>query len=256
MAVQEPSEWAGGTMSRERQVSVAFDRERIRVMVVGDVRLYREGIAASLEHRADLEIICTARSTDAPRRADECDPDIVVLDMATAGSLDLVRRLTGAMTHVRVVAFAVEETEHDVLLCAEAGAAGYVAPDGTLEDLVNTIRSVARGELLCSPRIAATLFRALRVQTPDAGVDRLALTLTAREREIAPLLERGLSNKEIASQLNIEVATVKNHVHNLLEKLQVGSRGEAAARLRSSQLSHSRIPSLRLDRGSTSPASS
>ena len=80
--------------------------------------------------------------------------------------------------------------------------------------------------------MAATLFRALRAQTTETPVDRLALTLTAREREIAPLLERGLSNKEIASQLHIEVATVKNHVHNLLEKLQVGSRGEAAARLR------------------------
>ena len=191
----------------------------------------------------------------APRRVGECDPDIVVLDMASAGSLDLVTRVASSMPNARVVAFAVEETEHDILLCAEAGAAGYVAADGTLEDLVDSIRSVARGELLCSPRIAATLFRALRVQTPEASVDRLALTLTAREREIAPLLERGLSNKEIASQLNIEVATVKNHVHNLLEKLQVGSRGEAAARLRSSQLSHSRIPSLRLDRGSTSPTS-
>jgi len=243
-------------MSRERQVGVALERERIRVMVVGDVRLYREGIASSLEHRGDLEIVCIARSHDAMRRADECSPDIAVLDMATAESLDLVRRVAASMPQMRVVAFAVEETEHDILLCAEAGAAGYVAPDGTLDDLVNTIRSVARGELLCSPRIAATLFRALRVQAPETNVDRLALTLTAREREIAPLLERGLSNKEIASQLNIEVATVKNHVHNLLEKLQVGSRGEAAARLRSSQLSHSRIPSLQLDRGSTSPASS
>jgi DNA-binding NarL/FixJ family response regulator len=243
-------------MSRERQVGVALERERIRVMVVGDVRLYREGVAASLEHRADIDVVGTARSGDALPFANDCDADIVVLDMATAGSLDLVRRLAGTIPRMRVVAFAVEETEHDVLLCAEAGAAAYVPPDGTLDDLVNTIGSVARGELLCSPRIAATLFRALRVQTPEASVDRLALTLTAREREIAPLLERGLSNKEIAAQLNIEVATVKNHVHNLLEKLQVSSRGEAAARLRSSQLSHSRIPSLRMDRGSTSPTSS
>jgi DNA-binding NarL/FixJ family response regulator len=241
-------------MSRERQVDVALERERIRVMVVGDVRLYREGIAASLEHRADLEVVCTGTSSDAQRRAGEYDPDVVVLDMATPRSLDLVRGIVSSMPQARVVAFAVEETEHDILLCAEAGAAGYVASDGTLEDLVDTVRSVARGEMLCSPRIAASLFRALRVQAPEVSIDRLALTLTAREREIAPLLERGLSNKEIASQLNIEVATVKNHVHNLLEKLQVGSRGEAAARLRSSQLSHSRIPSLQLDRGSTSPA--
>ena len=242
-------------MSRERQVEVSLQREHIRVMIVGDVRLYREGIAASLEHRVDLEVVCTAQSSDAHRRSVECDPDVVVLDMATSHSLDLIREFESSAPRTRVVAFAVEETEHDVLLCTEAGAAGYVAADGTLDDLVNTVRSVARGELLCSPRIAATLFRALRVPTPEAGVDRLALALTAREREIAPLLEQGLSNKEIAAQLHIEVATVKNHVHNLLEKLQVGSRGEAAARLRSSQLSHSRTPSFRLDRGSTSPTS-
>lgn len=242
-------------MSRERQVEVSLQREHIRVMIVGDVRLYREGIAASLEHRIDLDVVSTARSSDARHHAVECAPDVLVLDMAAAQSVELIRTLGSSAPQTRVVAFAVEETEHDILLCAEAGAAGYVAADGTLDDLVNTIRSVARGELLCSPRIAATLFRALRVQTAESGVDRLALALTAREREIAPLLEQGLSNKEIAAQLHIEVATVKNHVHNLLEKLQVGSRGEAAARLRSSQLSHSRIPSFRLDRGSTSPTS-
>jgi two-component system nitrate/nitrite response regulator NarL len=243
-------------MSRERQVEITPQRDRVRVMIVADVRLYREGIAASLGHRSDLEVVCTGGSSDATRRVAECGADIVVLDMATARGLTLVREIASSASQVRVIAFAVEETENDVLLCAEAGAAGYVASDGTLEDLVNTIRSVARGELLCSPRIAATLFRALRAEAPESGTDRLALTLTAREREIAPLLERGLSNKEIASQLHIEVATVKNHVHNLLEKLHVGSRGEAAARLRSSELSHSRIPSLRLDRGSTTPTSS
>jgi len=115
-----------------------------------------------------------------------------------------------------------------VLLCAEAGAAGYVPCDGTIDNLVDTIHSVARGELLCSPRIAATLFRALHVRVPKPDADRLALTLTAREREIAPLIDRGLSNKEIAAHLRIEAATVKNHVHNLLESF----RSRRAARRR------------------------
>src|SRR6185436_13278348 len=144
--------------------------------------------------------------------------------MSARGSLDAIRRVSASSARARIVAFAVEETERDVLLCAEAGAAGYVACDGTMDDLVNTIHSVARGELLCSPRIAATLFRALHAQGSRPDGDRLALTLTAREREIAPLIDRGLSNKEIAAHLRIEVATVKNHVHNLLEKLQVASR--------------------------------
>ena len=219
-------------MSREREVEVPRDGETINIMVVSDVRLYREGLADSLAQRHRLAVIATANNLDDTARLDELKPDVVVLDMSARGSLDAIRRVSASSARARIVAFAVEETERDVLLCAEAGAAGYVACDGTMDDLVNTIHSVARGELLCSPRIAATLFRALHAQGSRPDGDRLALTLTAREREIAPLIDRGLSNKEIAAQLRIEVATVKNHVHNLLEKLQVASRGEAAARLR------------------------
>ncbi len=219
-------------MSREIEVDVPRDDETINVMVVSDVRLYREGLAGSLAQRHRLSVVCTANNVDDMTHLVVCDPDIVVLDMSARGSLGVIRRISSSASRARVIAFAVEETERDVLLCAEAGAAGYVPCDGTIDTLVDTIHSVARGELLCSPRIAATLFRALHVQTPKPEVDRLALTLTAREREIAPLIDRGLSNKEIAAHLRIEVATVKNHVHNLLEKLQVASRGEAAARLR------------------------
>lgn len=219
-------------MSREREVEVPRDGETINIMVVSDVRLYREGLAHSLAQRHRLAVIATANNLDDTSRLDELKPDVVVLDMSARGSLDAIRRVSASSARARIVAFAVEETERDVLLCAEAGASGYVACDGTMDDLVNTIHSVARGELLCSPRIAATLFRALHAQGSRPDGDRLALTLTAREREIAPLIDRGLSNKEIAAHLRIEVATVKNHVHNLLEKLQVASRGEAAARLR------------------------
>lgn len=219
-------------MSREREVEVPRDGETINIMVVSDVRLYREGLAASLAQRHRLAIAGTANNIDDLSRVDECHPDVIVLDMSARGSLDAIRRVSASSSRARMIAFAVEETERDVLLCAEAGAAGFVPCDGTIDDLVNTIHSVARGELLCTPRIAAMLFRALHTQGPRHDGDRLALTLTAREREIAPLIDRGLSNKEIAAQLGIEVATVKNHVHNLLEKLQVASRGEAAARLR------------------------
>ena len=219
-------------MSREREVAVPRDGETINIMVVSDVRLYREGLAGSLAQRHRLTVVSVANTVDDLTRVHECNPDIIVLDMSARGSLDAIKRISSSSLKARVVAFAVEETERDVLLCAEAGAAGFVPCDGTIDDLVNTIHAVARGELLCSPRIAATLFRALHAQGPKPDADRLALTLTAREREIAPLIDRGLSNKEIAAHLRIEVATVKNHVHNLLEKLQVASRGEAAARLR------------------------
>lgn len=220
-------------MSFERQVDIPIARDRIRIMVVGDVRLYRDGIAASIAQHDEFNVAYAATGcADAAAHLAEYAPDIVVVDMSSRDSLEFVRTAAASTAPVRVIAFAVEETERDILRCAEAGAAGYVPSNGTLADLVETIRSVSRGELLCSPRIAASLFKALRAQPPQAEPDRLAVMLTGREQQIAPLLDRGLSNKEIAAELHIEVATVKNHVHNLLEKLHVASRGEAAARLR------------------------
>jgi len=220
-------------MSQEREVEVPRESHAITIMIVSDVRLYREGLAASLGQRAGFTVAGSARYADEAARLAEIQPNVLLLDMSSRAGVDVIRRVAASGSGTRTVAFAVEETERDIVICAEAGAAGYVPCDGTLDDLANTIRSVSRGELLCSPRIAAALFRALHTNAPKPEPDRLALTLTAREREIAPLIDRGLSNKEIAAHLHIEVATVKNHVHNLLEKLQVASRGEAAARLRS-----------------------
>ncbi len=220
-------------MPDEREVAGSRATSAISIMVVSDVRLFREGLAASLAQRAGLVVVCTASYADEASLLEKCHADVLVLDMAARGSLDVIRRVSTSLNTTRTIAFAIEEAERDVLRCAECGAAGFVPVDGTMEDLVNTILSVARGEMLCSPRVAATLLRALHARSPDAESERLVLTLTAREREIAPLLERGFSNKEIAAQLRIELATVKNHVHNVLEKLQVTSRGEAAARLRS-----------------------
>ncbi len=219
-------------MSPEQTSDDDTTHDRLSIMVVGDVRLYCDGIAASLAAHDDRFALkySALGCADATAQLDAVAPHIIILDMSSRDSLDFVR--VAAATPARVIAFAVEETERDVLRCAEAGAAGYVPRNASGDDLLNTILSVSRGELRCSPRIAASLFRALRAQRAPNGMDRIGVTLTAREREIAPMLDRGLSNKDIAAALQIEVATVKNHVHNLLEKLHVATRGEAAAQLR------------------------
>jgi two-component system, NarL family, nitrate/nitrite response regulator NarL len=165
----------------------------------------------------------------------EAPPDVVLLDVAMPESLETVRALAAAPTPVKTVVFAVSDSDADLLACAEAGVAGYVPRDGSLQDLVATLESVARGEVLCSPRLAAALFRrvaALAAGRPAAPADPAGELLTPREREIVELIDLGLSNKEIASRLSIGSATVKNHVHNLLEKLGATRRGEAAARVR------------------------
>ena len=154
-------------MSREREVEVPRGPGRIRVMVVGDVRLYREGIAATLAHRDDLAVVCTANRIDDVIRLKDCDPDVIVLDMSTRGSLELLERITSSGSRARVVTLSLQETEHDIVRYAQAGAAGYAVRDGRLEDLANTIRAVAQGERLDAD-VRADADRSLTERAPLA----------------------------------------------------------------------------------------
>lgn len=203
-----------------------------RLLIVADVRLYREGIQASLSNLRQFFVIgAVSTAEEALRLAAGTRPDIVIVDMATRQSLAVVRNIRSGLPDAHVVGFGVDEVEGEVLACAEAGLAGYVPSDASLDELVRRVESVHRGELLCTPRMAATLFR--RLESRDRGGDPQprAVVLTVREREVLRLVDAGLSNKEIAARLNIEVSTVKNHVHNVLDKLHVTSRMQAAARL-------------------------
>lgn len=202
----------------------------IRVLIVADVRLYREGLAASLSSRDDLFVIATSASrTDALTRITDVEADVVVVDMATRESLELIADLRREAAGTKILAFAIEEVTSDILDCAEAGAAGYVTADASIEELVTAIERIAREELVCSPRIAATLFGHV-AQRSGRMTGAHNRTLTSRERQVLRFIQQGHSNKEIAQKLNIAEPTVKNHVHNLLEKLQVTSRAQAAAR--------------------------
>lgn len=207
-----------------------------RVVIISSIRLYRDGLAEVLAQQGGISVAGTLGHP--PVGLDglaETRPDVVLVDLGTPEGLAIMRRVAQNHPAVRVVALGLPETESDVVACAEAGAAGYVPREATLEDLVRVIRAAERGEIQCSPRVAAGLFRRLArwAQSEPAGTPELPATrLTRREYEVAGLIEQGLSNKEIASRLGIELATVKNHVHNLLEKLRVHRRGEAAARLR------------------------
>jgi two-component system, NarL family, nitrate/nitrite response regulator NarL len=133
------------------------------------------------------------------------------------------------------VALGVAETESDVIAWAMAGAAGYVARSVGLAEVVDVLRDIARGELSCPPRVAAMLFQRIGVLAgdhPAHGEPVAASALTARELQIARLVGAGLSNKEIARQLGIGVATAKSHVHNVLTKLNVERRSQVAGSLR------------------------
>lgn len=204
----------------------------IGVLIVADVRLYREGLAASLTSRDHLLAIATSASrADALARVRDVEVDVVVVDMGTPESLELIGDLRREAATTKILAFAVEEVTSDVLDCAEAGAAGYVTADASIDDLVAAIERIKREELVCSPRVAAKLFRRIseRIDPWVRGAPQ-AKTLTGRERQVLDFIRQGHSNKQIAQKLNIAEPTVKNHVHHLLQKLEVTTRAQAAAR--------------------------
>jgi DNA-binding NarL/FixJ family response regulator len=204
-----------------------------RIIIVSDARLYREGLALSLAQIDRVVVVGIADTlASALTCIEECSPGVALLDVAMPDAFTFPDAVVAARGIVKIVAFSVSETEDEICACAEAGIAGYVSRNGSKEDLVTAVESAIRGEVVCSPRVAASLFRRLAVRMRTTGPPGPEATLTGREHDIVALLDGGLSNKEIAQRLKLSTATVKNHVHNILDKLQVRRRGAAAAVMR------------------------
>ena len=204
-----------------------------RLLIASDVRLFSDGITGILASRDDCEIVGVAASMDAAVSSlAHTSPDVVLLDQAMVSSLETLQAIRRLRPEMRVVVLGVPAQEDTLLSWAENGMSGFVPRDASIDDLIATIASVIRGEFRCNPRTAATLLRRLAWRATASVSATERSPLTARETEIVGLIDQGLTNKEIAQQLGIEVATVKNHVHNVLEKLRVRRRAEAAARLR------------------------
>jgi two-component system nitrate/nitrite response regulator NarL len=212
-----------------------LERQSIRVLVVAGTRLYREGLATYLAGADALTVVGTAGdAADAIARVRELRPDVVLLDVALAGDVTELRTIVAAEPGARVVAFGIVESEEAVIACAEAGVAGYVGREASMPQLVEVLEGARRSELVCSPRVAATLLRRVGALAREREPGHESPErLTSRETQIVALVDEGLSNKEIARRLGIELSTVKNHVHNVIEKLHVSGRSEAAARVRS-----------------------
>lgn len=207
----------------------------IRLLLVAHVRLLREQLAAGLAAQSQLQLIAsTGDEATAIAHAIMFQPDVMLLDHALPHASYMLRQLTEQCPSVRTLVIGVPDDERAVIGFAEAGMWGYTAPDATLDDIVGAIERVYRGETSCTPQMMTTLMRRLAQRTAERRSDGTRATLTTREREIVALIDDGLSNKEIAIRLGVELATVKNHVHNLLAKLQVRRRAEAAARVRQS----------------------
>jgi two-component system, NarL family, nitrate/nitrite response regulator NarL len=205
------------------------------VFIVAAVRLYQQGLAQALSSDPRLRVVGVARRPDEAR--DKLDriaprPAVVLIDVGTDDGLRAARAFRDAVPDVALVALSVGDTDEAAIACAETGFAGFVTADTSLDGLIAAVLCVAHGGARCSPRATAALIRRVRdVSASDCGPPPQA-RLTPRELQIVELIDQGLSNKQIARELQIELATVKNHVHSILEKLCVERRGAAAAAVR------------------------
>ena len=209
-----------------------MSKPMIRTMVVAKEKLLRECLARALYGDGRFSLVDSLSTRhdvlDSVRRN---RPQLALVELSQPAAAMTLKTIARLAPDVTLIALTPGESEQEIIACAEAGADGYVTRDASVEDVIETILSAMNGELRCSPRIARSLFQhvgqlAPRLNGAPAG------GLTRREAEILDLITEGLSNKRIARALGIEVATVKNHVHNILGKLDVTCRGEAAARWR------------------------
>lgn len=212
-------------------INGAVKRDGVKVMVVDDHDLFRGGLVGLLEQRG-VDVVGEARlAANAIRMVDELSPDVVLMDLNMPGmsGAEATQRLTASAPHVQVLVLTVVADERRVMDAILAGACGYLLKDAPIDQIVEGIQAAARGESLISPRIASQLMRRLREpEEIEPAINRA--DLTPRELEVVELLARGMDNPEIAQALHLSQHTVKNHVSNILVKLQVANRIQAAVR--------------------------
>jgi DNA-binding NarL/FixJ family response regulator len=206
------------------------------VVVASDVRLYIEGLALvfAADGRLRVSSVVETAETAVEYIAGDHSARALLIDASMPGCRDVLDAARHLTARVPVVIFGVPELDDDLLFFIEAGVAAFVSRDATSHELIEAVLSAMRGESILSPRHVANVLMRLANRARFGARPAAGPPLTDRECELASLLDEGLSNKEIAQRLHISVATVKNHVHRILEKLQVERRGQAASRFRQS----------------------
>jgi two-component system NarL family response regulator len=210
----------------------------IRILVVNEFRLIGNVIVAALEDETDIHVVgCVTTPEEALEIVQENDVDVALVStrLSEEGAINLTRAITDFAPSTKVLALGLTEEKQRVLRYVEAGATGYILKDDSLDDLIETVRAAQEGKVFVSPQIAAAMMERLSdlAQIFSSVENNVADTpgLTSRELEVLELIGKDFTNQKIADHLVIEIGTVKNHVHNILDKLNVGSRGEAAAYL-------------------------
>ncbi|MFC1502446.1 response regulator [bacterium] len=209
-----------------------MSKESIQIFIADDNCLLLEGLVSMLGEQEDFVIAGTALGgREALEQIKDLQPDVALIDigMPDKDGLEVTKILHQDLPEVKVIILGLVDLTDEIMACIEAGATGYVLKESSFDHLVETIRSVYRNEAFCSPRVAASLFSRIAELTIEVKeqIPLNSVKLTERELDVINLIADGLPNKEIAKRLFIETQTVKNHIHNILDKLQLHNRFEA-----------------------------
>jgi DNA-binding NarL/FixJ family response regulator len=209
--------------------------EKIRILLIEDNRLLREGIAAMLNGHGDFEVVARSEDGDAVRQLKTMKkpPDVVLLDLGLekVNSLKLMSLLQEEFSEVKVIAMDILPEHVDIVEFVKAGGHGFILKSAPLDDYIQTIKAVVGGAKVLPSILTKSLFTQIIefALGSGKGIPDNSIQLTKREREIVDLISEGLSNKEIAERLHIATFTVKSHIHNILEKLALGTRLQITA---------------------------
>jgi len=206
------------------------DGEPIRVLVVDDQELFRRGLTMLLAIEPGIEVVGEAGDgVEGSHLAESAAPDVILLDvrMPKKSGIEACLAIKQAVPSAKIIMLTVSDEEADLYEAVKSGASGYLLKDSSIEEVAQAIRVVADGQSLISPSMAIKLIDEFKQMSRPEREPGTVLRLTERELDVLRLVAQGHSNKEIAARLFISENTVKNHVRNMLEKLQLHSRMEA-----------------------------
>lgn len=204
----------------------------IRILLVDDQLLFRKGLRSLLDDEEDMEVVGEASNgLQAIERVRASTPDVVLMDlhMPVCDGVEATRKIKLEHPETKVIALTISDEDDDLFEAIKSGATGYLLKDLRPEELFDLLRGVLKGETPISPAVASKLLAEFRHRPRRDPSETPGIELTHRESEVLELVTEGLSNAEIASRLYVVEGTVKNHVHNILEKLHLANRVQAAA---------------------------
>jgi DNA-binding NarL/FixJ family response regulator len=220
-----------GAVTETTEIPGEERTDALRVLVVDDHDLFRTGLRSLLEGEGVVVVGEASGGAEAVRIVRELAPDVVVMDLNMPGmsGVEATRQISAVAPLTRVVVLTISDQDGDVMDAIFAGACGYLLKDSSIQDLIQGIRSAAVGEALISPSIAAKVLRRVRSTTSRPEIEKaIRAELSEREIEVLKLIANGKDNAQIAAELHISPKTVKNHISNILMKLQIGNRIQAA----------------------------